>query len=338
MSGTHREAAYAAAKRFGVPEIESVEAMVRRDEIDVVYIATPPFLHHPQAMLALRAGKHVICEKPLAMNLEQADEMIALARERKLLLTANLMQRYNPMYDKIDRLIQSKALGELLHAYFENYATDEGLPPEHWFWDRAKSGGIFIEHGVHFFDLFAGWIGKGEVVGAQATRRPGTANIEEQVQCTVKYDRGVLVNFFHSFTQAGRMDRQEMRFLFERGDVTLFGWVPITARIDAIVNEEQTRELMDIFPQSQLDITENYGGASRKGMARHKPFDVYQRIELWYAKGTIKMHRYGDLVEEMFKDQLAWIQDHNHERRITEHNGRASLEIAEAADRLARRS
>src|SRR5436309_14528267 len=98
MAGTHREAAFAAAKRFGVQDIEDVGALVRRDDIDLVYIATPPFLHHTQAMKALNAGKHVICEKPLAMTVEQADEMISVARKNRLLVIANLMQRYNPLF------------------------------------------------------------------------------------------------------------------------------------------------------------------------------------------------------------------------------------------------
>ncbi len=159
MAGTNREAARAAALRFGIPDIEEVDKLLARDDIDLVYIATPPFLHYPQAMAALEAGKHVICEKPLAMTVEQADVMIATARKHDRLLVANLMQRYNPVYDAVSRLIQSKTLGEPLHGYFENYASDENLPPAHWFWDRSKSGGIFIEHGVHFFDMFAGWFG-----------------------------------------------------------------------------------------------------------------------------------------------------------------------------------
>src|SRR5271165_4149680 len=104
MAGTHREAAHAAAKRFGIPDIQDVGAMLARDDIDLVYIATPPFLHHPQAMAALRAGKHVICEKPLAMSVAQADEMIAEAHQRDRLLVANLMQRYNPVYEAVKRL------------------------------------------------------------------------------------------------------------------------------------------------------------------------------------------------------------------------------------------
>ena len=161
MAGTHRPAALAAAARFGVENVDDVGELLRRDDVDVVYIATPPFLHHPQAMAALEAGKHVIVEKPLAMTVAQADELIAAARRRDRLLVANLMQRYNPLFDAVRRLVEARVLGEVLHGSFENYASDENLPAEHWFWDRDKSGGIFVEHGVHFFDLFAGWLGAG---------------------------------------------------------------------------------------------------------------------------------------------------------------------------------
>src|SRR5438477_7867323 len=115
MAGTHREAAFAMAQRFGVPDIQDVDALLARSDIDLIYIATPPFLHYPQAMQALRAGKHVICEKPLALNLDQGREMIDLARRRDRLLIANLMQRYNPLFDWVRRLIDEKVLGEVLH-------------------------------------------------------------------------------------------------------------------------------------------------------------------------------------------------------------------------------
>lgn len=71
MAGTHRESAIAAAKRFGVEGVEEVDTLLARPDVDLAYIATPPFLHHEQALRALVAGKHVICEKPLAMNVGQ---------------------------------------------------------------------------------------------------------------------------------------------------------------------------------------------------------------------------------------------------------------------------
>src|SRR5829696_5448203 len=130
MAGTHREAAFAVAQRFGIPDIEDVDALVGRPDIDLIYIATPPFLHYPQALAALQAGKHVICEKPLALTVAQADELVALAQERGLLCIANLMQRYNPLFESVRRLVASGLLGECLHGWFENYASDEGLRPE----------------------------------------------------------------------------------------------------------------------------------------------------------------------------------------------------------------
>jgi len=337
MAGTRREAARAAAARFGIPDIQEVEALVERPDVDLVYISTPPFLHHPQAMLALSAGKHVICEKPLALSLQQADEMIAAARGRDLLLAADLMQRYNPVYDAVGRLIRSGALGRPIRGCFENYAADEGLPPDHWFWDREKSGGIFVEHGVHFFDMFAGWFGEGKVESALAGLRPGTT-IEEQVQCTVRYRDNVIVNFYHGFHQPHRLDRQQMRIIFERGDVALEGWIPTVVRIHAIADEKDTRTVQGLLPGAVLDATETYPAAGRGCRGRHKDLDVYQMFKLTYGQGHEKLHRYSELLRAMMADQAAWIRDRDHCRTITEENGRRSLATALEADRLARHS
>jgi predicted dehydrogenase len=337
MAETHHPAALAAAARFGVENVEDDGALFQRADVDVVYIATPPFLHYPQARAALDAGKHVIVEKPLALTVAQADELVATARRRDRLLIANLMQRYNPLFEAVRRLIETKALGEVLHGTFENYASDENLPPEHWFWDRDKSGGIFVEHGVHFFDLFAGWLGAGKVEAAQIGIRPGTA-IEEHVHATVRYGEAQLVNFYHGFHQAGRMDRQELRLVFERGDVTLFDWVPTRARVHALVDERQTRALCDLFPGARLDVCASYGGNDRACRGRGKAIDAYQIIDLSLGDGQAKSPLYGRLLRSVMADQVAWIRDRTHARVVTEANGRDSLATACEADALARRT
>lgn len=337
MAGTHRQAALAAAKRFGIPNLDDVEALLGYPDLKLIYIATPPFLHYVQAMAAIKAGKHVICEKPLALTLAQADEMIAAARDYPggpRLLVANLMQRYSPLFDQVGQLIRSGVLGEVLHGFFENYATDEGLPPDHWFWDRSRSGGLFIEHGVHFFDLLAGWLGPGTVVSAQRGRRPGS-DIEEHVQCAVRYGSNILFQFYHGFHQPARMDRQELRLVFERGDLSLYGWIPCAGRIHAVVDEEQTRRLCEIFPGARLDVTATYGGKERSCSGRHKDLDVYQKIELTFGAGEEKLHRYGALLRSFLADQVAWLRNPSHPRRVTEENGRASLAAAVEATRLA---
>jgi predicted dehydrogenase len=377
MAGTARPAALAAAQRYGLEDVVDIDRLLGLPAVELVYISTPPFLHYEQARRALDAGKHVICEKPLALTVEQADELIALASRNDRLLVANLMQRYNAVFDLVKQVIDERPLGEILHGYFENYASDEHLSPEHWFWDRAKSGGIFIEHGVHFFDLVAGWLGPGEVVAAQASRRPVAAGVsdpgnicEDQVQCAVRYangvhfnhvvrgspdpaptetygrtsgevrrpapNGGVHFNFYHGFHQPGRLDRQELRLVFERGDVLLQGWVPTSVRIHAVADETQTRQLCELFPGARIDAVTTYSSRDRRFYAHGREHDVYQQFELTWGDWRQKMAVYCELLRRMMTDQLTWIRDRRHERKITQQNGRDSVALACAADRLAR--
>ena len=231
--------------------------------------------------------------------------------------------------------MQAGVLGEFLHGTFENYASDENLGPGHWFWDISKSGGIFIEHGVHFFDLFAGWLGPGQVVSAELGLRPGASPpIEEHVHCTVRYGQSMLVSFYHGFHQTGRMDRQELRLVFERGDVTLYDWVPTRVRVHAIADEAQTRPLRAL---------------PRRGSMPPRPTD--RRIEparavtrpststrCWSSpgRGDKQVPALRRVAPCALADQLAWKRDHPHRRRITEQNGRDSLAVACAADQMAR--
>jgi len=332
IAGTHRQASLACAARFGLEDVEHMDVLLARPDIQLVYIATPPFLHHAQARAALHAGKHVIVEKPLAVTLEDADEIVSLARDTRRLLVTNLMQRYNPLFRQVKALVDSKLLGDVLRGTFENYACDEGLGQDHWFWDRTKSGGIFIEHGVHFFDMFAGWLGDGVVESAGRVLRPGSG-IEEQVYCTARYG-DVPVTFYHGFTQAGRMDRQELRLLFERGDVTLREWIPTQAVVRCALDEASTRALASMFPGARIDVESLYAPAERVVHARHKTYEAYQRITLTSAPAA-KMTVYGDLLRAMLADQLAFMAEPSHVRVVTEDNGRESLRMSVRATQLA---
>jgi hypothetical protein len=143
---------------------------------------------------------------------------------------------------------------------------------------------------------------------------------------------------YHGFTQPGRMDRQEIRLLFERGDVTLEEWVPVRIKIHAVADEKSTRELMELFPGARLDVTKWYTGHERAARGRHKNLDLYQMIEISYGLENQKMHRYGELLRSMLRDQIQWIKNPAHRRKITDANGRDSLNQAVEAIRLAKDS
>src|SRR5579863_8402362 len=183
----------AAAKPFNTTIYADLEDLLTNSSAQLIYIATPPYLHYAQSHLALSAGRHVICEKPAALTVSEAETLVGLAKANNLLYVVNLMQRYNPLFDIVKAIVDDRQLGDFRHGFFENYASDEFLGPGHWFWDPAKSGGIFIEHGVHFFDLFAGWLGEGKLISAFQIGH-------NRVQATVLYKSGP-VNFYHGFDQ-----------------------------------------------------------------------------------------------------------------------------------------
>ena len=318
----------------GARAYDDLGTLVADPAIDLVYIASPPFLHHEQGMAALRAGKHVICEKPAALTTAQAREMQQAAASSGLLFVVNLMQRYNPLYDAVTQLVRRQVLGEFLHGFFENYACDEFLPASHWFWDEARSGGIFIEHGVHFFDMFAGWLGEGRVLSAQKIARPGHPGIWDTVQCTVLYGGHAPVHFFHAFNQPKALDRQEMRLQFERGEITLHEWVPTRLVLNAAGTAADAAALQALFPAARLDVIETFE-PPQAARGRFKPQRIEQRLHLDTSHAKSKTDVYEGLVRDMWADQLGWLADRSRVRRIDADNAVSSVAVAEQADRNA---
>lgn len=304
-------------------------------DIHLVYIGTPPYLHYPQSKQALEAGKHVICEKPAALKTTEAEELANYARTHHLLYTVNLMQRYNPLYDIVKNIIQEHWLGDFVHGFFENYASDEQLHPEHWFWDITKSGGIFIEHGVHFFDLFAGWFGAGKLIHALQIQRPNvTTQVIDRVQATVLY-QDAPVTFYHGFNQPKLLDRQELRLQFDRGDITLYEWIPVKIRLHGLLQTHHIEKLKQLFPNCSISYYTDPAQAPRQTRGKFQEIHYDALITLEAGDIKEKMIRYEQLVMSMISDQWAWIKDRSHQRVIDEKNAVESLRIAEAATQQA---
>ena len=341
-------AAHRAAGELGAAARSPDDVLVAPD-VDLVYIATPPALHFRQARTAVEAGKHVLVEKPLATTVADAEALATLATRRGRVCVANLVERYNPLADAVAAVIRSRLLGDLVHGLFVNEAADEGLAPGHWFWDRDVSGGIFVEHGVHFFDLVAFWLGAGEVVAAARSVRPTAQAVEEQVMCTCRYaaaggeqwpvgdskHTGILFHFEHGFHQPSRMDRQELRLVFERGELRLFDWVPTHGVLRAALDDDAITAVAALLPAAEIRMVERYDGAARQVRGRFRPFEAAALVEIAFTTGKDKLGIYGDVVADLAADQVAWIRDPAHRRRLTEAEGVASVALACAADHLA---
>ena len=312
-----------------------LEIFLADEKIDLVYIATPPYLHYHQSKMALLAGKHVICEKPAALKITEAAELFSLAEAHQLLYVVNLMQRYNPLYEVVNTIIEQKILGNFLHGFFENYASDENLGVDHWFWDETKSGGIFIEHGVHFFDMFSGWLGAGNVVNALQIQRPSVnEKIIDRVQATVLYKDGV-VNFYHGFDQPKILDRQEMRLQFERGEITLYEWIPVKMKLHGLMKNGQLDYLKELIGDFSIAYNDHQQTKNNKVKGRFLEINFDKEITIDYGNAEEKQNCYSQLLISMLTDQWNWIKDPNHKRIIDGNNAVESLRMAEQATKIA---
>jgi predicted dehydrogenase len=315
---------------------DDINTLLQDERINLVYIATPPFLHYQQSKVALVAGKHVICEKPAALKLAEAEELVAIAISKQLLYVVNLMQRYNPLYAAVKQIIQEKIIGNFLHGFFENYASDENLSASHWFWDETKSGGIFIEHGVHFFDMFSGWLGKGEVGSALQIRRPGLDDIIiDRVGATVMY-RGGSVNFYHGFDQPKILDRQEMRLLFEHGEITLYEWIPVKIKLHGLLKDDQLNHLKEIMGECSIKFHNEMHAGNSNVTGRFTQINFDNEVTMECGDIADKQTRYQQLLINMLTDQRAWMKDRKHKRIIDENNAIESLRMAEDATKISK--
>jgi len=151
------ENARAKAAELGIPRsYETYEAMLADPDIDVVHIATPNLLHYPYAKAALLAGKHVICEKPLAMNSQESAELVKLAQETRKANVVNFNIRMYPLVQQARSLVQSGELGRLFILQ-GSYLQDWLLFDTDWNWRlEPELGGSLRavgDIGSHWLDL-----------------------------------------------------------------------------------------------------------------------------------------------------------------------------------------
>jgi len=153
---TKEKAAVKAAK-LGIPRLYgSLVEMVADPNIDVVHLATPNFLHHTHAKAALLAGKHVVCEKPLAMTSEESAELVKLAQETKLVNAVNYNIRMYPLVQQARSMVQNGELGDLFILQ-GSYLQDWLLLPTDWNWrlepDLGGTLRAVSDIGSHWLDL-----------------------------------------------------------------------------------------------------------------------------------------------------------------------------------------
>lgn len=136
--------------------------IVEHPDVDAVVIATPPYLHHPIAIAALEAGKHVLCEKPMARNLAEARDMVNLVRTAGVTAVVNHEYRYMPARHHVKTMMDEGFIGTPHSAsiiVFRSSLADPNGRPFSWLMEREKAGGMLAASGSHYIDLLRWWFG-----------------------------------------------------------------------------------------------------------------------------------------------------------------------------------
>ncbi len=170
VCSARRDRAETVAKKFAIPYVfADYREMVELEGLEAVAITTPPRMHYSITMAALEANKHVLCEKPMAMNSEEARRMYEEAENRKLTHMMNHEFRFFPVRTRMKELIDEGYLGELLSVHSSTfYGPKNGGEYDHmtvarswnWWSDKTQGGGLLGALGSHTIDALRHWFGE----------------------------------------------------------------------------------------------------------------------------------------------------------------------------------
>jgi predicted dehydrogenase len=173
--------------------VGSYEELVQLGDVDVVYVASPHSHHHEHTLLCLNHGKAVLCEKAFAINAKQAEEMIALARSKKVFLMEALWTRFLPHFLKVKSLIEEGKLGEV-KGVLANFGFKPMEPVPQRLFDPTLGGGALLDIGIYPVFLAQAILGVPDEILAHMN--PAPTGVDEQCAIQFKYNDGRTASLF----------------------------------------------------------------------------------------------------------------------------------------------
>ncbi len=185
------------ANKFKIPHVyNSYEALVRDNDVDVVYIATPHVMHKDNCILCLEAGKAVLCEKPFTINAKEASTVVKLARQKQLFCMEAMWMRFFPVMEKVHSLIRSDAIGNIRMVvasmgFLTHYDQDSR------FFNMELGGGSLLDLGIYPLSFIYQILGKPGSIVSYANK--GITGVDEQAAAILGFEKGQLAVLTTSF-------------------------------------------------------------------------------------------------------------------------------------------
>jgi scyllo-inositol 2-dehydrogenase (NADP+) len=245
----------AAAREWSVRTHARTEEMLDDPDVGLVVVGTPPSIHAEAVMAALRAGKHVVCEKPFALRVDEVDRMIDAAAARDRVLTVFQSRRWDPDYLALREVVRSGRIGEAF--YMESFIGGHDHPCDFWHSHEPISGGTIYDWGSHYFD----WIlqlmpGSVRSVSANAHKRVWhDVTNSDQVRVDLTFSNGAQASFLQSDIAAARKPK----------------WYVLGTQ-GAVVGEWQQEAVPADFP-ARVKVFRPAGGGSHEELIALAPRD-----------------------------------------------------------------
>jgi predicted dehydrogenase len=207
-----------AAARHGVPAVEDAAELLANPDVELVVVGVPPVAHAAAVLECLRAGKHVVCEKPFALTADDADRMVAAAAEAQRTVTVYQSRRWDPDFRAMLEAVRAGAIGEPF--YLESFIGGFGHPCSYWHSHEPVSGGTIFDWGSHHFDwilrLLPGRVAR--VAGSAVQRVWHDVTNADQVRVDVTFEGGEQAMFLQSDVAAA--SKPKWYLLGTRGSIT----------------------------------------------------------------------------------------------------------------------
>lgn len=337
------------AKHAGPVLYRDWRTMIEDPIVGLVSIATPPYTHAEIACAAMQAGKHVLIEKPMATTREDAERIIEVQEETGRVAGVDYMLRFNPIVEVLQGWARKQPFGPLRRVVVENYAQDEDLPRDHWFWLPERSGGILVEHAVHFIDVVHGCTDfLPTSVESMALRRED-GRIDRMAMHVVYADE-LLMHQYHEFSRPGYFEDTSLRFVFDLAQVDVHGWIPLSGMVTALVSsqtETYLHQLPGLSVEKRVSVKDaenqarpdGWGGANsdeagvRSGdhsgvRSGGRAYDASSMVSGRFALPVSKGEAYAAALQRTMADVVAAIRDPNHRLRSGLAEGMRSLDVA----------
>jgi len=253
------------------------EDLIADPSVEAVDICMPTPLHGPLALAAMRAGKHVFCEKPMSLSVEICTEMERVARETGRHLMVGHCLRYWPQYVKAHELLTSGEFGRPLYASFHRSSAAPTWSTDDWYMKGAESGGVLDMH-IHDIDVALWWFGRPQAITATGVAPGGLPMIIDAVW---QYEGGPSVLLHGGWDRNGGAFRHAFRLVMEKA--TLVHDLALDPVALHLLREGKIETVahLDETPAYQAEL-DDFAASVNAGKATHRltPGDSRMAVEV----------------------------------------------------------